>query len=128
MSLKNRKNENDNEVRKHQNRGGRGLEEDAVQRQREQEQNFAGEAAQYQGEYHEEGKPVVRGNTQAGGGHGAGRVNKATMKRDGKGGIGQNNLGQLNDRDDDFQSGSKGGNRSGKTGTRQGGSRGKGTM
>lgn len=126
MSLKHRKSEGERERKKHQKRGGRELEEDAVQRQREQEQNFSGQAAQYQGEYHEEGKPVVRGNTQAGG-EGAKRINETTMKRDGKGGIGQNNLGQHNDHDDDFQSGSKGGNRSGKTGTRQGGSRGKGT-
>ena len=129
MSLENKKNENEKETKQHQNRGARGLEEDAVKRQRDEEASFDGSAAQaasFQGEYHEEGKPVVRGNTESGD-QGTKAKNKATMSRDGKGGIGQNNLGQHNDRDDDFQSGSKGGNRSGKQGSKQGGSRGMGT-
>ena len=126
MSSKNKNNENEKETKKHQNRGARNLEEDAVARQRNEEENFSGAAAQYQGEYHEEGESPVRDNEQQGGQR-AEHKNNTTMARDGKGGIGQNNLGQHNDRDDDFQSGSKGGNRSGKTGSKQGGSRGQGT-
>ena len=47
--------------------------------------------------------------------------------QEGKGGTGQNRMGQHNDHDDDFQGGQKGGNRSGKAGASQGGGRGKGT-
>lgn len=113
------KNESADDTKKHQNRGARGFED-------QQEENMASQPNQYQGEYHEEGKPVVRGNTSVGE-HDAGSLSKTAQAREGKGGIGQNNQGQLNDRDDDFQSGSKGGNRSGKTGSKQGGSRGMGT-
>lgn len=119
-------NENADETRQHQNRGARGLEEDAVKRQREEEENFDEETAQYQGEYHG-GEGPVRGDTQAGSGSAPDGLSKTDRAHQGKGGLAQNNLGQQSDRDDDMQSGSKGGNRSGKTGTRQGGHRGQGT-
>jgi hypothetical protein len=110
------KKENEKETKQHQNRGARDLENNAEKQQ---------EAAKFQGEYHEEGKPVVRGNTIPDGSTES--LSKTNMAHQGKGGIAQNNLGQHNDHDDDFQSGSKGGNRSGKQGSRQGGSRGMGT-
>lgn len=123
MSLKkNKKQESNKETKQHQNRGARGLEEDALERQRSEQEEFTGDTGMYQGEYHEEGKKGVRGNTSPEP-KGIAPDNHAQ----GKGGTGQNNLGQHNDQDDDFQSGSKGGNRSGKTGTRQGGHRGQGT-
>ena len=118
MSLKkNKKQESENEIKQHQDRGARGVSEDPA---------ALSPGNQYQGEYHEEGQPV-RGNTSPEGKDAPG-ASKTKMAHEGKGGIGQNNLGQHADRDDDFQSGSKGGNRSGKTGSKQGGSRGKGTM
>lgn len=115
MSMNEKNNqENEKDTKKHQNRGAQDLPEDAG-------------ADQFQGEYHEEGKPVVRGNTSPQEGDHAGAT-KTKMAHDGKGGLGQNNLGQHNDQDDDFQSGSKGGNRSGKSGSMQGGSRRTGTV